>query len=585
MFVFNGGPGASSAFLHVGAVGPRAGRLPRRRDAAGDAAAARPERRRPGSPSPTSSSSTRSARASAASIEHGGRRTGERQKDGGKKRGATTRPSTSGRSATSSRCASSWAAGSRSNGRWGSPVFIAGESYGGYRVGRLVRMLQETRGIGLNGAILISPALEIASLDAERLRRRSAGSTCCRRWPPPPSTTAARAPSQRGAPLEEVLREAETFATGDYASFLARGASLAGRGARAHPRAARRPRRPAARARDAAPRGGSRRDCSPASCSATSGRCSASTTRRSRSPTRSPTASPSRGPDPTLSGLSPAFTMGVNRQLRSEIGVETDREYTAPQLRGEQRVEGGRHEQHFFAPPPGATDDFRYGMSLNPHLKAFITHGRYDLVTPYYASDRLRNLMRLDPATRRPPHRPPLRRRPHVLRLGGEPPRVHGGDPRLRRRRRLAREAGASLTPSGAARARGATRARSARRACLRFLVRGCVVVARPVVRPSGAGAAARRGGASAEAALRARFRSARDRPLTTKACRPTRQERLSARSAPATALVGARSTATPSETRCVSRGSSDASGPRRVRPRSRARAARPRARTAVARA
>ena len=36
-------------------------------------------------------------------------------------------------------------------------------------------------------------------------------------------------------------------------------------------------------------------------------------------------------------------------------------------------------------------------MSLNPHMKAFITHGRYDLVTPYYASDRLRNLMRLDP--------------------------------------------------------------------------------------------------------------------------------------------------------------------------------------------
>jgi hypothetical protein len=36
-------------------------------------------------------------------------------------------------------------------------------------------------------------------------------------------------------------------------------------------------------------------------------------------------------------------------------------------------------------------------MSLNPHMRAFITHGRYDLVTPYYASDRLRNLMRLDP--------------------------------------------------------------------------------------------------------------------------------------------------------------------------------------------
>ena len=33
-------------------------------------------------------------------------------------------------------------------------------------------------------------------------------------------------------------------------------------------------------------------------------------------------------PDPTLSGISPAYTMAVNRMLRSEIGVETDREYT-----------------------------------------------------------------------------------------------------------------------------------------------------------------------------------------------------------------------------------------------------------------
>ena len=32
------------------------------------------------------------------------------------------------------------------------------------RVGRLVKILQETAGIGLNGAILISPALEIATL-------------------------------------------------------------------------------------------------------------------------------------------------------------------------------------------------------------------------------------------------------------------------------------------------------------------------------------------------------------------------------------------------------------------------------------
>jgi carboxypeptidase C (cathepsin A) len=102
------------------------------------------------------------------------------------------------------------------------------------------------------------------------------------------------------------------------------------------------------------------------------------------------------GPDPTLSGISPAYTMAINRQLRSEIGVDTDREYTVLSYEVNEAWKNDA-QQHFFVPPVGATDDFRYGMSLNPHMKAFITHGRYDLVTPYYASDRLRNLMRLDP--------------------------------------------------------------------------------------------------------------------------------------------------------------------------------------------
>jgi carboxypeptidase C (cathepsin A) len=103
------------------------------------------------------------------------------------------------------------------------------------------------------------------------------------------------------------------------------------------------------------------------------------------------------GPDPTLSGISPAYTMAVNRQLRSEIGVETDREYAVLSYEVHEAWKNDA-QQHFFVPPVGATDDFRYGMALNPHMKAFITHGRFDMVTPYYASDRLRNLMRLDPA-------------------------------------------------------------------------------------------------------------------------------------------------------------------------------------------
>ena len=112
-----------------------------------------------------------------------------------------------------------------------------------------------------------------------------------------------------------------------------------------------------------------------------------------------PDREPFAGPDPTLAGSTAAFTTAVNRQLRQEIGVETDRVYELLSYEVFTSWRNDGDEQHAFSPPPGATDDLRYGMSLNPHLRVFVTHGRYDLVTPYFASDRLRNLMRLDPAT------------------------------------------------------------------------------------------------------------------------------------------------------------------------------------------
>jgi carboxypeptidase C (cathepsin A) len=50
--------------------------------------------------------------------------------------------------------------------------------------------------------------------------------------------------------------------------------------------------------------------------------------------------------------------------------------------------------------PLGATDDLRYGMALNPHMRVWIVHGHYDLVTPYFSSRRLAGLMKLLPEGR-----------------------------------------------------------------------------------------------------------------------------------------------------------------------------------------
>jgi carboxypeptidase C (cathepsin A) len=387
-FVFNGGPGASSAFLHLGAVGPQRVDWP-------------PDGTLPEMP-------PRLVQNEASwlgftdlvfvdPVGTGFSRVVEKEKkddEKEKKDDAVDPKEFFGEKRDLESMCEFMARWLSSNGRWGSSVFIAGESYGGYRVGRLAKMLQETTGIGLSGAILISPALEITPLDPTDYDVLG--------WIDRVPTMAAAAVHHgrsrafaAGAPLDEVLSDAETFATGDYTAFLARGASMpAEERERILTQLADLLGLPVDMVVRAEGRIGIRtfsrellRDERKVV-----GLYDATITATDPFPDREPFS----GPDPTLSGLSPAYTMAVNRLLRSEIGVETDREYM---LLSHEVFEAWKNdrEPHAFEAPPGATDDLRYGMALNPHMKTFITHGRYDLVTPYYASDRLRNLMRLDP--------------------------------------------------------------------------------------------------------------------------------------------------------------------------------------------
>jgi carboxypeptidase C (cathepsin A) len=389
-FVFNGGPGASSAFLHLGAAGPQRVAFP-------------PDGTLPQLP-PRLVQNDESWLAFTDLVFVDPVGTGfsrvidDEQKDGSsddKKKDKANDPKEyfGYKRDLESLCEfmGRWLS---EHNRWGSPIFIAGESYGGYRVGRLVRMLQESAGIGLSGAILISPALEISML--------ASGDYDVLGWVDLLPTMAAAATHHgrsrafaAGTPLDDVLREAETFATGDYTAFLTRGASM--------PQADRD--RVLTRLADLV--GLSADLVTRAEGRITIGVFTRELLRDQRkvlglydatitATDPFPDREPFGGPDPTLSGISPAYTMAINRQLRSEIGVETDREYTVLSYEVNEAWKNDA-QQHFFLPPVGATDDFRYGMSLNPHMKAFITHGRYDLVTPYYASDRLRNLMRLDP--------------------------------------------------------------------------------------------------------------------------------------------------------------------------------------------
>lgn len=389
-FVFNGGPGASSAYLHMGAVGPQRVAFP-----ADGTLPNMPPRLVVNEDSwlaftdlvfvdPVGTGFSRV-------IEQDSGKGEDRKKQGNGDSGEEGEYFGYKRDLESlCEFISRWLSG---HGRWGSPVFIAGESYGGYRVGRLMRMLQETTGVGLSGAVLISPALELSSLaptDYDVLG-----------WVDLVPTMALAAAHHRrsrafaaDAAPEDVLREAEGFATGDYVTLLTRGASM-----------------PAGERDRILGRLADLTGLSGDVVTRAEGRISMSLFAREllrderkvlglydatiTTTDPFPDREEFDGPDPTLAGIGPAYTTAINRQLRSEIGVDTDREYV---LLSHEVNELWRNDaaQDFFTPPVGATDDLRFGMALNPNMKAFITHGRYDLVTPYYATDRLRNLMRLD---------------------------------------------------------------------------------------------------------------------------------------------------------------------------------------------
>jgi carboxypeptidase C (cathepsin A) len=282
------------------------------------------------------------------------------------------------------------------NDRWGSPVFIAGESYGGYRVGRLARMLQEEAGVGLNGAILISPAFEFGGLDMNDYG--------VVQWVDVLPTMAGAAAHHgrgralpEGTPLAKVRRAAEDFAAGDYATFLIRGAALsAAERERILTRLADFLGLPVELVTRA--EGRVRQDVFVRELLRDErkvlGFYDATITTTDPFPDRTG----HEAPDATLAGISAAYTAAINKQLRSEIGVESDRDYRLISFEVNQAWKEDS-KKHFFQPPDGATDSFRYGMALNPHMRAFITHGKFDMVTPYFASDRFRNLMRLDADT------------------------------------------------------------------------------------------------------------------------------------------------------------------------------------------
>ncbi len=109
--------------------------------------------------------------------------------------------------------------------RWTSPKFIAGESYGGIRGGGLADHLQDRHRMYLNGIIIVSGLLDYATLTPGPLN-----DTPYLVLLPALTATAhyhKKLPPDLQADFKKAVAEARAFAFGDYSTALLKGADLA----------------------------------------------------------------------------------------------------------------------------------------------------------------------------------------------------------------------------------------------------------------------------------------------------------------------------------------------------------------------
>ncbi len=202
-FAFNGGPGASAAFLNLGAIGPKRLQFGAQGDAPSDAAVTRDN---PNSwldftdlvfIDPIGTGFSRSLEDEAAA----------------KRDFYTAKTDIE----YLSRVVFDWL---NKAGRLTSSKYLIGESYGGYRVPRLAYYLQSQMGVGLSGITMVSPYLNPSALDSDQNALSPLPYMTAL-----PSMTAAYLERQGKLTGPEALAEVEAYDRGEFATDLFRGRS------------------------------------------------------------------------------------------------------------------------------------------------------------------------------------------------------------------------------------------------------------------------------------------------------------------------------------------------------------------------
>src|SRR4051794_27156066 len=262
------------------------------------------------------------------------------------------------------------------NKRWLSPKFVAGESYGTLRGAALVEHLQSRHGMYVNGLILISSVLDLSSIDFENQRNDRAHAL----YLPTYAAVAQYHGRLRRRSLKSVLAEAEEYASREYPWVLSRGDRLT---ARERATAVRRLASLTGLSEEYVDRADLRiehwrffgellRDQR-----RTVGRLDA----RFTGPMASAIAE-NMDADPSLDAITGPYAAAFNHYVRDELGYENDLPYE--QLTS--RVQPWSFKD-FEGRPVDVTPKLERAMRANPHLKVHVAYGYYDGATPYFAAE------------------------------------------------------------------------------------------------------------------------------------------------------------------------------------------------------
>lgn len=272
------------------------------------------------------------------------------------------------------------------NHRNASPLFIAGESYGTTRAAGLSGALA-ARGIGLNGVILISSILNFQTA------RFTKGNDLPFVLFLPTYAATAWYHKKADPSFKEIkpfLKEVRAFAEGEYATALMKGDRLT---AAERDQVAAKLTRYTGLSKTFLLQNELRIEISRFCKELLRDKGTLVGRLDSRlTGTDGDNGAASFEYDPSQNAIMPPYTMAMNQYAREDLGYKTDSQYFS--LGGGILPWDYSSAQNQFA---DTSNSLRVALDRNPHMKVFVANGYYDLATPFFATEYTFSHLGLNP--------------------------------------------------------------------------------------------------------------------------------------------------------------------------------------------